>query len=221
MKRNVILSVAAAFALSLGAHQAMAQTSTTGAVRGVVKDASTGEPIVGATVVATSRALQGQQAEITDGSGSYTLANLPPGTYEVTVYFSDARFSRSNVLIRLGKTAQVNISIDPKATGGEIIRIEGTAPIIDQGSTKTGITINQDYTDNVPTGRTFGAVLGAAAGSQGDLYGVSFSGSTSVENVYIIEGINTTDPAFGLLSSNLPNEFVRETEVITGGYNAE
>src|SRR6185312_267687 len=34
-------------------------------------------------------------------------------------------------------------------------------------------------------------------------------------------GINTTDSAFGLLSSNLPNEFVSETEVITGGYNAE
>jgi outer membrane receptor protein involved in Fe transport len=221
MKRNILLSVSVAFALALGVQTAFAQTSTTGAVRGIVKDAATGEPVVGATVVATSPALQGQQAEITDGSGSYNLSNLPPGTYEVTVYFSEARFSRSNVLIRLGKTVQVNIAIDSKATGGEIIKIEGTAPIIDQGSTKTGITINQDYTDNVPTGRTFGAVLGAAAGSQGDLYGVSFGGSTSVENVYIIEGINTTDPAYGLLSSNLPNEFVRETEVITGGYSAE
>ncbi|MBW2278719.1 MAG: TonB-dependent receptor, partial [Deltaproteobacteria bacterium] len=104
---------------------------------------------------------------------------------------------------------------------GEVIEIRGRAPIIDQGSTKTGVTLNQDYTNNVPTGRTFGAVLGAVAGSGGDLYGTSFSGSSSIENIYIVEGINTTDPAYGLLSSNLPNEFVSETEIITGGYNAE
>jgi hypothetical protein len=39
--------------------------------------------------------------------------------------------------------------------------------------------------------------------------------------VYVVEGINTTDTAYGGLSSNLPNEFISETEVITGGYNAE
>ena len=50
---------------------------------------------------------------------------------------------------------------------------------------------------------------------------MSFSGSTSSESTYIVEGINTTDTAFGGQSTNLPNEFVEETEVIAGGYNAE
>src|SRR5207237_7591346 len=36
-----------------------------------------------------------------------------------------------------------------------------------------------------------------------------------------VEGINTTDTAFGGVSTNLPNEFISETEIITGGYNAE
>jgi hypothetical protein len=38
---------------------------------------------------------------------------------------------------------------------GETIQIMGTAPIIDQGSTKTGITITDDYTRNIPTGRAY------------------------------------------------------------------
>jgi len=46
--------------------------------------------------------------------------------------------------------------------------------------------------DGIPTGRTFEAVLGAAAGSQSDGVGVSFSGSTSLENTYYVDGINTT-----------------------------
>jgi hypothetical protein len=64
-------------------------------------------------------------------------------------------------------------------------------------------------------------VLQSTAGAQGDAYGISFAGATSVENTYVVEGLNTTDTGYGLLSSNLPNEFVQETEIITGGYNAE
>lgn len=199
-----------------------AQSSTAGEVRGVIRDQATGEGIIGATVVIKGPALQGQQAEITDENGAYVISSLPPGDYVITVFYNEAQFDRPNVLIQVGKQAVVNISIDiAEAVGGETIIVEGRAPIVDQGSTKTGTTITAEYTNNIPVGRTFGQVLGAAAGSQGDLYGVSFSGSTSVESTYIVEGINTTDTAFGGISSNLPNEFVQETEIITGGYNAE
>ena len=57
----------------------------------------------------------------------------------------------------------------------------------------------------IPVARTFGGVVGQAAGAQRDNFGISFAGATSVENVYIVEGINTTDTAYGGLSSNLPN----------------
>ena len=222
MRFKTSASILAAAGLLLAAGGvASAQTSTTGAVRGGVKDQATGETVIGATVVASGPALQGTQATITDESGEYFVANLPPGIYQVVVYYADAQFSRTNVLIQLGKVAVVNININTQAAAGETIVIEGRAPLIDQQSTKTGTTITRDYTDNVPTGRTFGAVLGASGGSQTDLYGTSVGGSTSVENTYIVEGVNTTDPGYGLLSTNLPNEFIQETEVITGGYNAE
>ena len=178
---------------------------------------------VGATVVATSPALQGEQVVITDENGQYFITSLPAGIYTLTVYYQDNTFSRGNVLIQVGKEAVVNVAVNTvtAAKKGETIIIKGTTPMIDQGSQKIGITITDDYTRNIPVGRTFGAVLGAAAGSQGDYYGTSIAGSTSGENTYIVEGINTTDTGFGGLSSNLPNEFIQETEVISGGYNAE
>jgi len=200
---------------------AEAQDSTTGAVRGQILDKDSGEPIIGATVVATSPALQGTQASISEEDGGYYLPNLPSGMYIITVYHLDAEFSRDNVLVQLGKAAKVNIRINADAAAGETIAIQGSAPIIDQASTKTGATITSDYTENIPTGRTFGAVLGAAAGSAADTYGTSFGGSTSVENVYIVDGVNTTDPGYGQQTSTLPNEFIKETELITGGYKAE
>ncbi len=210
----------------LDADDAQAQVSSTvGSVRGIIRDKSNGEPAAGATVVATSPSLQGSQVGLTDDGGQYFITSLPPGLYLLTVYYADATFSRGNVFIQVGKQSVVNVTVDTTAaTGkprGETIQITGTAPIVDQGSTKTGVTLNDKYTRNIPTGRTFGGSLGAASGSQDDFYGVSIGGATSVENTYIIEGINTTDTGVGTLSSNLPNEFIEETEVITGGYNAE
>ncbi|MGN6107534.1 MAG: carboxypeptidase regulatory-like domain-containing protein [Kofleriaceae bacterium] len=207
------------------AREVFAQSSANvGSLRGVIRDKASNEVAIGATVVATSPALVGEQVVITDENGAYFINALPPGLYTLTIYYNDKPFSRGNVLIQLGKEAVVNVTVDSAAGGGgkgETIVIQGNAPIIDQGSTKTGVTITDDYTRNIPVGRTFGGMLGAAAGSSGDTYGISISGATSAENTFVIEGINTTDTGFGGLSSNLPNEFVAETEVITGGYNAE
>jgi hypothetical protein len=75
---------------------------------------------------------------------------------------------------------------------GEVISIAGSAPIIDQATTRTGITLTQEFTRNIPTGRTFSAVLGSAAGAQVDGYGISISGATSHENLYIVDGVNTS-----------------------------
>jgi hypothetical protein len=207
--------------------EAFAQSgATVGSLRGVLKDKATGEPAAGATVVATSAAMVGEQVVITDETGAYFLTALPPGTYTLTIYYNNQPFSRPNVLVQLGKEAVVNVTVTsdvPKGREGpgEVITLEGRAPIVDQGSTKTGFTVTDDYTRNVPTGRTFAGVLGSVAGSQADQFGVGFSGAGSAENVYVVEGINTTDTGFGGISTNLPTEFIAETEIITGGYNAE
>jgi hypothetical protein len=227
---RILLGAALAFGAGnlIQLDDAFAQSSATvGSLRGIIKDKSSGDAALGATVVATSPALVGEQVVLTEPDGSYFISSLPPGLYTLTIYYENKTFSRGNVLIQLGKEAVVNVTVDPKAGApvgsgaGETIVITGSAPIIDQGSTKTGVTITDDYTRNIPTGRTFGGVLESSAGSQSDIYGISMSGATSAENVYIVEGINTTDTAFGGLSTNLPNEFISETEVITGGYNAE
>src|SRR5262245_3716230 len=68
-----------------------AQSSTSGMVRGIIKDSATGDAVIGATVVITGAALQGEQAEITDENGAYVIASLPPGTYVLTVFYNDAQ----------------------------------------------------------------------------------------------------------------------------------
>jgi len=67
--------LAAALGITGGAMlagDARAQSSATvGNLRGVVRDKATGEGVVGATIVATSPALIGEQVTITEENGQY------------------------------------------------------------------------------------------------------------------------------------------------------
>jgi outer membrane receptor protein involved in Fe transport len=199
---------------------ARAQTSTTGEVRGVVVDTA-GAPVAAAIVTISGPTLQGTAGDITGADGSYEIGSLPPGLYTLTISQAGAQISRSNVLVQLGKVSRVNIRFQPAAIQGEVIEIRGRAPMIDQGSTKIGVTLSESDGANLPTGRNFDALLETAPGAQADRFGVSFNGSTSPENTYLIDGMNATDVGFGLASLSLPMEFVQEMEVISGGYGAD
>jgi outer membrane receptor protein involved in Fe transport len=206
---------------SLGATTAHAQSSA-GAVKGRVLDAATGQPLGGVTIVATSPSLQGSQSELTDDLGVYEINNLPPGLYEIVFYYGDIKVRKPEVRVVIGATTPVHLKLDTGQAGGEVITIVQKAPAIDSGSTKQGVKLDQEYLQNIPQrGRNFEDTLGAAAGAQDDLFGTSFSGSTSIENNYIIDGLNTTGLTYGQVGTSLLTNFVEEMEIITGGYDAE
>ncbi|HTM23286.1 MAG TPA: carboxypeptidase regulatory-like domain-containing protein [Kofleriaceae bacterium] len=124
------------------ATPAAADGPTTGIIRGEVRDAATGEPLPGATLVATSPALTGEQAVITDELGEFQFTGLPPGTYQVTAYYSDVTVERSGVVVAAGTTAQVNLKIDTSKSGGELILITDKAPAVDSSADRLGVTFS-------------------------------------------------------------------------------
>ncbi|MGE3458499.1 MAG: TonB-dependent receptor, partial [Kofleriaceae bacterium] len=196
-------------------------SNTSGAIQGTITDEKTGVKLAGVTVIATSASLPQAQTAITDENGQYKITDLPPGDYLVTFYYADVVLERSGIAVGVNKTTPVYQKLNSTG-GGEKIIVEDTAPTIDPTSTTQGITIDKNYMKNIPVpGRTFESTLGAAAGSQGDGVGVSFSGSSSLENQYYVDGVNTTGLTYGTVGSPVINDFIEEIEVITGGYNAE
>src|SRR5437016_13908115 len=86
------------------ASVAMAQSSTTGSSEGTVSDQN-GAAVRGATVTVTSPNLISSQTATTNDNGRYTIPNLPPGPYKVTVEASGfAKFEQDNI-VSLGKTS--------------------------------------------------------------------------------------------------------------------
>ena len=154
-----------------------------GSIVGVVKDKASGEALAGVTVLATMPGSRHTFTAISDDTGAYRFDGLPPGEYTLTFYYGEATTERPHVLVATGKVTMAHVALDSTRAMEEVIIVDH-APIVDQRSTRTGITITQDYTTNIPTGRTFGGVLGAAPGAQGSSVGVSFSGATSIATTY-------------------------------------
>ncbi|MET0403927.1 MAG: TonB-dependent receptor [Cystobacter sp.] len=197
---------------------------------GSVVNADNKQPVADVVVTATSPNLQGEQVVVTDAQGQYRIPQLPPGVYTLRFDRESFRpFSRSEVQLRLDRTIRVNVELLPEGFTEEIV-LTGTPPTIDVGSTSTGVNVDQDFIKRIAVNRPGGKGGGArsfeslaelAPGAQSDAYGVSINGTTSPENGYVVDGLSTNDPAFGVNASPLSVEFVQDVNIITGGYMPE
>lgn len=148
-----------------------------GAIQGQVHDATSGEPLVGVTVVVTAPELVGAQTAITDERGSYAITGLPAGDhYLTTFYYAELTVQRDDVVVGARKVTPVFQKLDQS--------VRRDAPVVIEFSGQ-GITIDESYIANIPVpGRTFESALEAAPD---DGEGVSFSGGTPTENIYVVE----------------------------------
>ncbi len=216
-----------ALTLAMFATSAMAQSSTTGSIEGQVIDPN-GAAVKGATVTATSPNLITPQSATTGDEGRFLISALPPGKYKVTVDASGfGKFSKDEVSVNLGRTS----TVDPQlslATATATVNVTGGAQV-DVSANTTGSNVSTEQFSNFPTQRTVQGLytiaptvtrsgLRDATGRDRD---PSVGGSSGPENNYILDGVNTTDPAFGGSGANLPFEFVQEVEIKTGAYGAE
>ena len=220
-KKLLRLLWVAPVAMLLFADAASAQS--TGTIVGVVNDAATGKPVAGALVIATSKALQGEQTAVTDARGQYTLTALPPGVYRLTAQLQGFKpAERTDINLRVDFTLRANIAMVPESVQMEeqVVRT-GTAPAVNIGSAEAGTIVSREFLASVPTTRTFEQVATIAPTAQNDGFGVSFAGATSPENNYIIDGLRVSDPGFGTLGTNLLTNFIDQLDVKVGSFMPE
>jgi hypothetical protein len=219
--RWLLLRSLASLAVIIGATVAGAQT--TGTLVGVVTDASTGRPVVGALVVATSPFMQGQQTGLTDASGAFRITLLPPGDYRVAAQLEGyLPAERTDVQLRLDQTLRANMVLvaDVVRMDEQVVKT-GLVPVINVGSAESGSVVSREFLSKIPVTRTFEGVAIAAPTAQSDLYGISFAGSSSPENGYLIDGLNVSDAAYGTNGTLLLNNFVQEIDIKTGSFMPE
>ena len=192
---------------------------TTGRLVGTVEDAQ-GAVLPGVTISVTSTQLQGVNTAVTDASGQFRFPSLPPGAYHVKADLSGFKTVENDVNIYLDQTRTVPIRMSIAGVA-ETVNVVGATPVVDTTTASGGITAGAEVFNNLPVRRDFYSISRIAPGVTQDTYGAAMSGSTSAENQYIIDGLNTTGVERGTQGKTLNFDFIQEVEVKTGGMNAE
>lgn len=208
----------------------MAQTIEYGKLTGTVVDEE-GAPLPGVTVEITSPALMGgKRATQTSARGSYVFMNLPPGKYALTASLPGFKTVRQeNITITAGSSMVVDVKMEMGKLE-ETVTVTATGPVVDAKTSTVATNIQSELLSKLPTSRdafydlaltTPGMVAQGKDGSW--LPSPNAYGGASNENVFLINGVNTTNPrsaAYGSLV-NVNYNAVEEVRVIALGSKAE
>jgi hypothetical protein len=201
--------------------------STTGRLIGEVYDEG-GVALPGVTVTVQSEALLGgPRTEITDANGEFAFLGLAPGVYSLQA--SLAGFptqDRAEIKVRLGSATKIDIEMPSGTFAGEI-EVVAETPVIDPTQVNMQQVFDSTYLKNAAIGsanRGYQYVLLQAAGSDGSVESdsnVSVFGSTSGENTFYVDGMDTTDPITSTWSHDLNFDAIEEIQFQTAGYEAQ
>ncbi len=226
LKSNLLRSTMIASAVTLGAlvvpfagTTAFAQDYTSGAISGTVYS-NTGQNLSGKTLTLESSDRGFTRTAVTDAAGQYRFPRLPIGNYTVALDGG----ATETIRIAVGSTTRKDFVV-----GGNIDEVIATGTVVkvhDFEAATTGLTIDVEETFKVtPLARNITALTlltpGAASGDSAFGNLVSLGGSSVAENVYYVNGMNTTDFRNFLGSAAVPFEFYEQVQTKTGGLPAE
>jgi hypothetical protein len=229
--KRTITAVLTALALMASVPlSALAQTSSTGVITGVVKDQS-GAIVSGATVKAINKGTSIERKTTTSDSGIYELGQMTPGDYRVEVEAQGfAKFVADPVTVSVLQ----RITLDPDLRAGGTteqvtVTAEGTA-LVETGKTDVGGVINQRQLESLPVnGRSFaslavlipGATLQPSFDPTKARVGTFSVGGSTGRNLNItIDGGDNKDNAVGGILQNFTMEGIQEFALSTQRFSA-
>jgi len=196
----------------------------TGKIEGQIVDEG-GSAIPGVVINISSPDLQGTRSTQTNAEGYFRLILLPPGFYTLKItHIAYRPVTIDSIQVRLGRsTFAGEIVLEEKPYEMDEIIVEDRRNLIDNTSTVTGGNFTKAEIEPLPLQRYFQYIPLLLPQINTSYYGdeISYAGSTGLENRYLVDGIEVTDPLYFSQGIILPYNFIKDIEVITGGYEAQ
>lgn len=221
-----------------------ADGTQTGLITGQVVDAS-GAGV--AAVQVTAVGPQIRRTEVADDQGRFRFPALGVGTYDLHAELLGLAADQRGVGVSIGRTAIVQLRLvgpaqpaeaagaasatpsagvaagrEPDLAAQESIQVFAEASVIDRFDTRIGANISFAFIDGLPLPRFYQSVAlllpGVSGGADGN---PDVNGALRSDNQFLIDGVDTTDPATGLFGLNLAYQAIQEVSVTTAAAPAE
>jgi outer membrane receptor protein involved in Fe transport len=207
----------------------MAQSTTTGAIGGVVQNPNK-EVVPGAAITVRNMDTNKEDSATTDDSGRFKVANLQPGKYAVTINSSGfSSITQENVVVEVGRETPLEIGLSVGQVTGSV-DVTAEAPVINTTQQDFSSNINQTSINELPiNGRRWSnfALLTPGAVPDGTFGLISFRGISGLLNNNTIDGGDNNQAFFAeergrtRISYSISQAAIREFQVNTSSYSAE
>ncbi len=216
--------------LVLLAHLSLRAQSTTGVLGGTVYDPRHAV-LPDARIVVLNEATGEEFIGYSDGSGNYTLANLPPGTYSVDISAGAfTAYTATHVVIELGRRTPLNTTLQVGATQSTV-NVETVIPFIRATYPSVASNITENDLLNLPSdSRRWSSFALLTPGVVSDLQGkglLSFRGVSVLLNNNTVDGADNNEAFFSeergrtRAPYSISMAAVEQFQVNTADYSAE
>ena len=186
--------VVLALVLCLGfAPRVWGQGTNAGSVVGVVTDPS-GAVVSGVTVTLTDTSTNGSRTTTTNDSGRYTVVNVVPGNYSVTFGKQGFVTSRTQAVVNVGTTINLDMALKVGATS-ETVEVTATGVELQTENSTIGNVVTANELSSLPTlGRDTSSfvTLQPAVSPDG-----SAAGTVVDQAVFMLDGGNNSNDMDG------------------------
>src|SRR5215471_5539682 len=173
-------------------------------------------------------------ATTSNESGFYVLPNVLPGRYELKVsYTGFAPFTQTGVVLTVGQTATINVTLKAAGVSGEVT-VTSEAPPIEPSRTEISQVVDRKEIESLPiSGRLFTdfALLtpGVATGrtslqstfTEFEVTRVSFGGMRDLSNIVTVDGADNINTVTASQRATPSQEAVSEFRVVNNSFGAE
>src|SRR2546428_2232909 len=223
MRSEPTRAAASVFLLAaLLACEMTAQTTTSGALTGVITD-QTGAVVPDAQIQLVDPAKGSVHSVRTDTEGVYRFFFLPPGRYTLSVTHVGFQEENRMVEVQLGPPVAVSLTLKIATVSNEMTVAE-EVPLLQAENGDASATINQKQISEVPNaGNDLTYIVQTTPGvvMNTDQGGGNFSilGMPSTSYLYTIDGMN--NPVSGALGLLLGQNQIQEATVVSTGYSGQ
>jgi hypothetical protein len=211
----------------IGTPMAQAQADL-GSVSGTVTDVS-GAVVPNASVTLLNVANGAQRVSVTNSQGDYSITQLPPAGYRITVAAAGFTSSHQDFTLSIGASRAIHVKLNVSGGQTEIVVTTDTTTTPDVVDAQIATQITTSQVENMPLAdrnpyslvNLSGNVSGTidAGGNRG--VGVDIGGARSASVDILLDGAENTD-LFGVgVGQSIPQDAMQEMSVVIAGQGAE
>jgi len=205
------------FALFLLLFIPLVMFAQSGKIVGVVTDARTGEPLIGANVIIEGTLM----GTATDFDGAILILNVGPGNYTLrATYVGYQDLIIEQIRVNVDLTTQVNFELTEEALQTDAIVVIAERPLINKNVTNSNAIISSTEIEKLPLRSVYNIVSQQAGivNQGGDLY---VRGNRLDAVAFYMDGVLVNDALFGGATTTAIANSIEEIQFQAGGYSAE